>query len=156
MITKYEKIVAQLNGVDRQTAIQLLHVYVAGIIPKLIDYGFESVTANDGDLMTSDGREIVWSDGAAWALIPTAHYERRQVAIEHAITREVVRRKSQQEVCETIAATTCPQMIGGKPCGGALNKNGVCPACITGKMGYKYRYTCESCGCDIVTREELR
>lgn len=155
MITKYEKIVAQLNGVDRHTAIKLLRVYANGIIPKLTDYGFESVTVSDGALMTSDGREVVWIGGTAWALIANVHDERRQAAIEHAITRETVLRKSQQEVCETIAATTCPQMIGGKPCGGALNKKGVCPACITGKMGYKYRYTCESCGFDIVTKTEL-
>lgn len=59
-------------------------------------------------------------------------------------------------VSESLASVACPQMHNGKPCGGALNRRGVCPSCVTGKMGYKYRYTCESCGCDIVTKEELK
>lgn len=122
---------------------------------QLLADGFERVET--ADFLTEDGREVMRIRGRAYALRPDVHAERvaRKLA---AAEKRAAETKSVQPaaVTEAIAATTCPQMVGGKPCSGALNRKGVCPSCVTGKMGYRYRYTCESCGCDIVTREELR
>lgn len=119
--------------------------------------GFEEVACVSGEAMTSDGREIVRVGGRAYALRPEVHAERLAQRFEAAKKLQDEKQAAKPaEVTEAIAATTCPQMHDGKPCGGSLNRRGVCPSCVTGKMGYKYRYTCESCGCDIVTREELR
>lgn len=121
---------------------------------QLVADGFERVEVDD--YLTPDGREVMRVRGRAYALRPDVHAERvaRKLA---AAQKRVVEKKAAQaaEVNEAIAATTCPQMIGGKPCGGALNRKGVCPGCATGRMGYKYRYTCEACGFDIVTKTEL-
>lgn len=121
----------------------------------LIADGFERVDA-DGPI-TGDGREVLRIRGRAYALRPEVHAERLAQRFEAAKKLQAEKQAAQQpKVKESIAAVTCPQMVEGKPCGGALNRKGVCPSCVTGKMGYKYRYTCESCGCDIVTKEELR
>lgn len=116
--------------------------------------GFERIEA-DGP-MTADGREVLRIRGRAYALRPEVHAERLAKRLEAARKLRAEQRPAPPVDYEAIAAATCPQMIEGKPCGGSLNRKGVCPSCVTGKMGYKYRYTCESCGCDIVTREELR
>lgn len=116
--------------------------------------GFERVKG-DGPL-TDDGREVLMVDGVALALRPEVHAERLERRMREA--KEIAKASAtskKQEVRESIALTACPQMVGGKPCGGALNRKGVCPSCVTGKMGYKYRYTCESCGFDVVTKTEL-
>ena len=113
--------------------------------------GFERVEA-DGPI-TADGREVMRIRGRAYALRPDVHTERLAQRFAAAKKRQPEKRP---EVKESIATATCPQMVEGKPCGGALNRRGVCPSCVTGRMGYRFRYTCESCGCDIVTKEELR
>lgn len=122
------------------------------------DVGLEPVDGWDGSVMTADGRPVVMvRDGVAYAPVAEEFAERVRDAIAEAEKREADRRASQPKpVREGIAAATCPQMSGGRPCGGTLNRSPVCPSCVTGRMGYRYRYTCESCGCDIVTREELR
>lgn len=111
-----------------------------------------AVTAPDAEY-TGDGRVVLRAHGKIWAMDQAA-FDAMQMAARRNDPPRVA--TGQPEVTESIAATTCPQMIDGKPCGGALNRKGVCPSCVTGRMGYRYRYTCESCGCDIVTREELR
>lgn len=121
----------------------------------MLSAGYEAVP--DSGQITADGREIVRSAGVAWALRAEVHAARLAEAFETARKQQAEKQATQQsDVKEAIAAITCPQMAEGKPCGGALNRRGVCPSCVTGKMGYKYRYTCESCGCDIVTREPLK
>lgn len=121
----------------------------------LFDAGFERID-DDGEYMTEDGREIMRIRGRAYALGPDVHAERLARRLATAESRAAEKQAAQPAaVKEAIAVTTCPQMIGGKPCGGALNRKGVCPGCVTGQMGYRYRYTCESCGFDIVTKTEF-
>lgn len=128
----------------------------------MLAHGFEIV--GGGGPITADGRESFEVYGKRWALNPEAHAKALAERIEQAKAMQRLKEeagqqradKSHDPVAEGIAATTCPQMSSGKPCGGTLNRAPVCPSCVTGKMGYRYRYTCESCGCDIVTREELR
>ena len=114
--------------------------------------GYEP-TETDYEIL-SDGREVISAFGSKWV---------QKKEIYDAIKSEIFAknqptppRNERAQVKEAIAPTACPQMSGGKPCGGTLNRGPVCPSCVTGRMGYRYRYTCESCGCDIVTREDLR
>lgn len=120
----------------------------------MVAHGYEETT--EPGPLTADGREVIEEWGKRWALRPDVHAERLAQRFEAARKRPAEKEPEQPEIKESIAAAMCPQMIEGKPCGGSLNRRGVCPACVTGRMGYRYRYTCESCGCDIVTKEELR
>jgi hypothetical protein len=115
--------------------------------------GWERVDAAPGTQLTQDGRPVIWAHGQAWAMTREAWGSSMQKAQAEAAAKRPAQPKP---VREGIAAATCPQMSGGRPCGGTLNRSPVCPSCVTGRMGYRYRYTCEICGCDIVTREELR
>lgn len=165
MITKNEKIIFMLSSVPfkvaREAWISRARIEAGRIsdTKKMItEKGFVPVEVTADAVMTDDGREILRMYGSAYALRPEVHAERLRIGLEQARERkrETEQRTTPVDVNEAISDMTCPQMVGGKPCGGALNLKGVCPSCVTGRMGYKYRYTCESCGCDIVTREELR
>lgn len=123
----------------------------------MLDKGFEIVAAHHGQIITADGREILNAYGKFWALRPDIHAARLAEELAAARHKESPTSAPQgtPDGSESIATLTCPQMSGGKPCGGALNRRGVCPSCVTGSMGYRYRYTCESCGFDIVTKTEM-
>lgn len=131
---------------------------------QMISDGYQPVVASPDQMLYDDGREILRAHGKAWVLRLDIHERRRLDALDEAMQQQAAAHHStprdkhhdEPAVSEGIATVTCPQMSGGRPCGGALNRSQVCPSCVTGKMGYKYRYTCESCGCDIVTREELK
>lgn len=124
----------------------------------LVGRGYERVNVAVGVLMTDDGREVLRLDGQPWSLRPEVHAARVREAMDAATARAGVPKTepAAEPVTEGIDAATCPQMVSGRPCGGTINRAGVCPSCVTGRMGYRYRYTCESCGCDIVTREALK
>lgn len=136
------------------------------ILRYILDNGFELAPENSTGQMLNDGREvftvarrkIVLSKDIYDNNIKDAMERARQTKLAlDAPARTVAKPATEQpEISEGIAGVACPQMTEGKPCGGALNRRSVCPSCVTGRMGYKYRYTCERCGCDIVTREELR
>lgn len=118
--------------------------------------GYIEITEPEVFGFLPDGRRVVTKDGRRYAMPIEAHRAAVEAALAAKVEVEKARRAAQpKEVRESIAATACPQMHQGKPCGGALNRKGVCPSCVTGKMGYRYRYTCESCGFDIVTKTEL-
>jgi hypothetical protein len=161
MITKTEKswrVILQLPLDEARAGwisrVRLEKQQVKTVIEHYESVGFERVEA--AGPLTSDGREVLIVEGVPMALRPEIHAERLVKAFDAARKRQAESPTTEPTSKESIAAATCPQMVGGKPCGGALNRKGVCPSCITGRMGYKYRYTCESCGFDIVTREELR
>lgn len=119
-------------------------------------HGYVETDMPDVHGFLPDGRRVVAVDGRRFVMTMEAHNSAVQAALAAKVEVEKAKRAMQpKEVRETIAATTCPQMHQGKPCGGALNRKGVCPSCVTGKMGYRYRYTCEACGFDIVTKTEL-
>lgn len=119
----------------------------AEAIKAMPDRGYEQTT--EAGAMTADGREVVEMYGRRWAL-------RQDVHAAKVDRQSKTAAPSVQPVREGVADVPCPQMSGGRPCGATLNRSPVCPSCVTGKMGYRYRYTCEACGCDIVTREELK
>jgi hypothetical protein len=115
--------------------------------------GYEEIQ-EDGDL-TADGREIVNMYGKRWALRSEVHTERLEQRMAEVKALKAMVVENTQEVREAIAATKCPQMHNGKPCGGALNVKPVCPGCPVGREGYRYRYQCDTCNFDIVTKTEL-
>ncbi len=119
------------------------------------DRGFEVIEAQADQIMTADGREILRAHGKSWALQPEIHAARLAEAFEATRRKEPPNRQPPVSDGESIASIPCPQMSGGRPCGGSLNLRPVCPSCVTGKLGYRYRYTCESCGFDIVTKREM-
>ncbi len=166
MMTRAERIAARLDIEDfadvRAAYINRSRAETGRVVAArqwMIDNGWEQVHADGESVVTVDGRQIVRAFGVSWALRVDVLASRAQTALDIAAAQREERAAVEHHdgaVSEGIAVVTCPQMSGGKPCGGALNRSPVCPSCVTGKMGYKYRYTCESCGCDIVTREELR
>lgn len=120
---------------------------MAAAIKAMPDRGYEET--DEQGVISADGREVIELYGRRWVLRSDLHKAKRErAAAQMPAPPDPVR--------EGIAVVGCPQMLNGKPCGGTLNRGPVCPSCVTGKMGYRYRYTCESCGCDIVTREELK
>lgn len=160
MLTKYEKLISYLVN------IPIAHVRKAWIARVRVEHeredkleadmvasGMERVECDSN--LTNDGREVMRVRGRAYALRSDVHSKRLAQRMDAAL-RNAQTQQPARPVRESIAATTCPQMIEGKPCGASLNRKGVCPSCETGKMGYKYRYTCEVCGFDIVTMEALR
>lgn len=116
--------------------------------------GMVEIEASDEDAVTEDGRPIMRYAGRVFIHTRETHNAMLEQQIAAAKERKIA--ESELEVREAIAATTCPQMHDGRPCGGALNRKGVCGGCDVGKMGYRYRYQCDTCGFDIVTREPLK
>lgn len=166
MIKKSEKLLAAMLSIRPEVVRMAIKSWAMAQVHKrksnddvLRGLGMDVVAVPDGQGHVGDGadlRPVMWVDGVAWALPPDIHRQRQAAAIERARKAKPATQNESANATEGIASVSCPQMHQGKPCGGSLNRKGVCPSCVTGKMGYKYRYTCESCGCDIVTREELR
>lgn len=124
----------------------------------LAESGMEAVDCKG--LITEDGRSVVKIRGASYALRKDVHDDRLQKEIEFAKKRQSAQRASEMatpttEPSESMADSACPQIINKKPCGGALNRNRICPSCELGQQGYRFRYSCEACGFDIVSRKEL-
>lgn len=162
MINKKEKIRVSILAMDFDLLralwidrVKAEKARIGGFESWMRDQGYREIVVPDGALLTADGCEVLHAHGKAWALPLEEHIKRRQAALDAAQETERARIRRQSGQREGIAAATCPQMVGGKPCGGALNRGPVCPSCATGRMGYKYRYSCESCGFDIVTKTEL-
>jgi hypothetical protein len=162
MINNIDRIIGKLSALpidDVKTAyIQRFYIErdrLDHVTQRLIDNGYEWID-DPVTPITDDGREVLRIGRRAFALRPEIHADRLREALEHERSMREAEAAQQSAQSESVASITCPQMVSGKPCGGALNRAPVCPSCVTGRMGYKYRYTCESCGCDIVTRGELK
>ena len=162
MISNKDRLISKMTAVPisdvKDAFVQRYYVerdrldHVTG---RLVESGYEWID-DPGGLITPDGREVLRIGRRTFALRPDVHAQRLRDAMEYEKAMREAGAAQTHTTGETIAPMTCPQMVSGKPCGASLNRAPVCPSCITGRMGYKYRYTCESCGFDIVTREELR
>lgn len=160
MITKIEKIFATESFSDIRKAYvsraRLESKSIIGSTRWLQNNGFELITEPTIGNLTADGREVIQVFDKKWALKMDIHLERRRIALDKAQEYASQKQVSNQSTAEeSFVMTSCPQMIDGKPCGSALNRVTVCPSCVTGKLGYRYRYSCETCGFDIVTKQEL-
>lgn len=154
-----QMICSDMASVDAAYAVRRQIEHGRSRQTELADAGYELLDDVSGEV-TEDGREIVFVDGAAYALRPEVHI----VQLEAEFELERRRRPSlvigeatpsEHDAREALAATTCPQITGGKVCGGSLQQSGICPRCDLGKQGYIYRYTCESCGYDVALKGPL-
>ena len=112
----------------------------------------ERVTAEPGQLMTHDGREVLWVDGVAFAIRLADHIARLRADMDEAIAAETARRAAETKSVvgtESLSAMVCPK------CGDSLQHTAVCPKCAAGKLGYRHRYTCVCGGVDLISKEAL-
>ena len=133
-------------------------------IEYLVSEGFELLDVPADRLLTDDGREILHSQGKAWALRPEVHAQRLAEALAAQKARDDADVGSDRRVrpntgdpdqttksvvgTEALAEVACPK------CGDAMQRTNVCPKCAAGKAGLKYRYTCP-CGVEFVTKDKL-
>lgn len=107
--------------------------------------GYERIDAQPGQLLTTDGREVLRLRGDAWALRPETHAKRLAEAMERARQRDGVM-ATQQPAQPATPPTICPSLIDGQLCGGTLVQMPVCPRCALGKQGIAATLTCDVCG----------
>ena len=114
----------------------------------LIDFGFEEIEIESltNEMMTPDGRGVLWSAGKAWALQPEIHAKRLAEAMEQARQRDAAMTDQQSQPTQPIQPpTTCTSLIDGQLCGGTLVRASVCPRCALGKSGVTATLTCDVC-----------
>lgn len=107
--------------------------------------GFEPVDAQSGQLLTTDGREVLRLHGDAWALRPEVHARRMAEAVERSKRLGALRKQVDQGAAVAQPAT-CTALIDGQLCGGTLVNVPVCPRCALGKSGVAATLTCDVCG----------
>ena len=152
MISTVEKLatlMASMAPVEVRTAIRLWGRVILRQLKTrrtyLVEAGFEEVdvAALTGEMLTQDGREVLWSAGKAWALQPEIHAKRLAEAMEQAKQRDAALAGQQQPASPP---TVCTSLIDGQLCGGTLINAPVCPRCVLGKMGVAATLTCDVCG----------
>lgn len=147
MITKLEKLIFSAPiEVARAAWIEAVKIY-----REMRSQEFETVDADHGALLTNDGREIVWSQGKAWALRPEVHAERLAAAFEAA---KKARQEPDPETKSVVGTESLSTMVCPK-CGDSLQHTAVCPKCAAGKLGYRHRYTCVCGRVDLISKEAL-
>lgn len=116
----------------------------------LLSNGYEEVDASGSNLLLSDGRPVSRINGKAYALKIEEYVRRRDIMFAENEKRAKLAKETRQtgEATEAIAGKLCK-------CGGSLYKTRMCTACQLGQLGYKYRYTCDSCEMDIASKEEF-
>ena len=111
------------------------------------DSGYEALEISDGQLLTSDGREVIRAHGRAWALKPEIHAQRLAEAMEQARKRDAAMAEPQSQPAQPRQPpAACTSLIDGQLCGGNLVLAAVCPRCALGKSGVAATLTCDVCG----------
>lgn len=155
MITEKEKLKQRLLSLPQKEAEALILEWQATVIKNqqdlvvaLLADGFEEVTDIHDEYLTTDGRELMWVEGKAYALKLEIHNQRREEAFaEAARQNDEVETKSILG-SEQLAAIVCPK------CKEAVEYSTVCCKCAAGKAGYRHRYTCV-CGVDFISKDRL-
>jgi len=115
----------------------------------LTDNGYVQIEAQQGELLTSDGREIFWAAGEPFALTVKENEARREAAF---VAAGKVRTKESgaktTNLSESLSNVLCQ-------CGGSLNKKEVGGGCFLGKAGYRFEYSCDSCAMKFVSTMEI-
>lgn len=115
----------------------------------LIAHGYEEVFDAGDKLLYHDGREVVRSNRRTFVLNAEEWTRRRELSLQLASNlNTATSADSRSSTVETLAESVCK-------CGGSINIASVCKACELGKLGYKFRYTCDSCDLDIVSKKEI-
>lgn len=112
------------------------------------EHGYEEVVADDGRLLTDDGREIVFAHKKKWALVPEEWEKRRSLALDEARYEKENAETKSVAGTESLSILTCPR------CGDSFQKTHVCPSCAAGRAGYFFRYNCP-CGVEFVSKDDL-
>lgn len=155
MITKREKLTMTMAGLSfadcRDAWILRARLEAGRVVDArqwLLNNGLEAIDAQPNDLLTADGREVIWHREKPYALKIEIHNKRREDAL--AVAQEAGNKTETKSVVgtESLATLICPK------CHDALQYSKVCPACAAGKAGYDHRYICV-CGVDFVTKELL-
>ena len=110
---------------------------------ELLSRGFERISANRGDSFLEDCgilRPVKWVGDSAFALSVDRHVAEVEKSIADAQRSEEIITHA------TIGQASCPALIDGQLCGGALSATPVCPRCALGKHGVAQVLTCDVCG----------
>lgn len=117
----------------------------------IADGTVERVTAEDGTVVTPDGRPVFWFGHDPWAPTMEAHTQRLQALFKRKKAQPSDKNGETKSVVgtESLSAMVCPK------CGDALQHTAVCPKCAAGKLGYRHRYSCVCGGVDLISKEAL-
>lgn len=105
---------------------------------------YERTTENG--FVTKDGREIVKIKNENWVLTKEGHAKKLAKGFAEAVP--TVKTKS-IEGTEVLSELCCPS------CKEQLQHSTVCGLCDAGRIGYRHRYICASCGADFVSKVKL-
>lgn len=149
MITRHEREIARIQNDRFELAQAALTALVENRSAEMWPArGFELV-ADTASGITTDGREIIRVQCAAYALRPEVHAARLAAAFDAA-------KKAKQEPetksvvgTDSLSAIVCPK------CGDNLQHTTVCPKCAAGKLGYRHRYACVCGGADLISKDAL-
>lgn len=119
-----------------------------GFLAALFADGFEEVTNLHDEYLTTDGRELMWVEGKAYALKLEIHNQRREEALAEAARQNEEAETRSILGSEQLAAIVCPK------CKEAVEYSTICGKCAAGKAGYRHRYTCV-CGVDFISKDRL-
>ena len=153
MINSDERLLARLNQtpfeIVRSVFIQRTRMEKGRIDEArawLRGRGYEEIEADDGQLLTDDGREILRAQGKTWALSPQAHLERKREAQEMArklAEAAAMQKPKTEKPGESLTSVLCPS------CHAVMAKAPVCPNCSKGKAGFKILCACTDCGHEV-------
>ena len=116
---------------------------------RMEEMGFERVDAQELDAVTSDGRTILRTADASWALRPDVHAKQLAEAFEDAKKAQPEPETKSVVGSESLSGIACPK------CGDTLQHTSVCPSCAAGKLGYRHRYACVCGGGDLISKDKL-
>lgn len=86
--------------------------------------------------------------GQRWVMSPVT--KARRVSEELAAIKASREAQTRSVIgTESLSAMICPK------CGDVLQHTNVCPACPTGKLGYRHRYNCVCGGVDFISKDKL-
>lgn len=111
----------------------------------LITVGFEQINAPEDAILTADGRVIMRTLGAVWALRPEIHAQQQKEAMDRAkmIADSAKPTQLDEAPGESLTSVLCPS------CKSVMAKQHVCPNCSKGKQGFKILCQCTECGHEV-------
>ena len=113
----------------------------------LVSKGYVELSGNDQETIISvgsdeylpDGRVVIRAQKKVWALPAEVHKKNIEQAIDAA-------QRNAEPTPVAMEQASCPALIDGQLCGGALSATPVCPKCALGKQGVAQILTCDVCG----------
>jgi len=148
MKTKTESLANRLIQNQESTvraAVALWEDYVSIRKSEFMDWltaeGWQKIDAPSEAVAMSDGRELMWIDGQAYALPLELHNSRLAEAM--AAAKKQRDEQIKPSPGEGMAAVLCPA------CQSIMAKSPVCPNCAKGKAGFKILCICTECSHEV-------